>query len=221
MKGLRVVVVDHTDVGRGRARPGLGGTDGTSREAIGLTPIWEAGAALYERAGVADAAESVSTWREALRFAIDAAERTGRPIASLQAWGHGGFGNMRLGDTRLDVAALGRASAIAGELDALRDALTKDALVWLRCCSAFGAPAGQAFAAALADRLGARVAGHTHVIGFWQSGAHSIAPGERASWSATEGVALGAAGEVVGAKDSSPFAPRTVTALRTKLPAGW
>src|SRR5262249_37394608 len=94
-----------------------------------------------------------------------------------------------------------------------------EALVWFRCCSAFGYDAGCAFAADAADRLCARTAGHTHIIGFFQSGTHSVRPGAKSSWDPAEGVRW-EGGRAAGALGSSAFAPNTITCLRPSLPAG-
>jgi hypothetical protein len=98
--------------------------------------------------------------------------------------------------------------------------LTEDALVWLRCCSAFGAAAGRAFAPALAERFGVRVAAHTYVIHVLQSGTHALAPGERVDWPEDEGVVI-ERGRATRAKDSLPFEPRTISCFRLDLPRGW
>jgi hypothetical protein len=121
--------------------------------------------------------------------------------------------------SRLDDSALKAGSALASSLDAFREVLAPDALVWLRCCSTFGHH-GRDFAARLAERLGVRVAGHTHVIGVWQSGTHSLAPGERATWDALEGVAT-KGGVAEAALGSTRTAPNTIHCLKLGLPAGY
>ena len=126
---------------------------------------------------------------------------------------------MAMGDGRLD--ALTMAGALAPELGALGRALAPGALVWLRCCSAFGTRAGQDFGAKLADTLGARVAGHTYIIGIWQSGTHSVSPGATADWDHLEGVERDGRGAPLGAAMSTGRAPRTLHCLRPGLPAGW
>jgi hypothetical protein len=102
----------------------------------------------------------------------------------------------------------------------LKRVLTDDALVWVRCCSAFGARQGRAFAPALAERFGTRVAGHTYVIHVLQSGTHGVAPGDRVEWPEDEGIVV-EGGRAVRAKDSLPFEPRTLSCLRLDLPRGW
>lgn len=232
---LRLVLFDATDIGVGRFRRGRGPRgpaergraagaparpDGAAGTAIGLTPIWAAGALLHRVAGAADAQRAVTSWGEALAWAVRTARERGRKIASLQAWGHGGWGYMRLGTSRLDEAALRPDAALAGALAAFRDELVgPDALVWLRCCSAFG-HTGRSFARALADRLGCRVASHTYIIGLYQSGTHSLRPGETPGWDPREGVRFHN-GAPVGAKGSSPAEPNTVSCFTLDLPRGY
>lgn len=239
---MRLVLFDNTDLGWGsarrvngarRRREGPEHAHAPAHEAgdlavvgeavgarIGLTPIWRAGALLHRLQGAADSSLAASSWAEALGWAARTARERGRKIASLQAWGHGGWGYMRLGATRLDEAALRPGSPLDGALDALRAELAgPDALVWLRCCSAFG-HTGQAFARALAGRLGCRVAGHTYIIAFYQSGTHSLRPGEAPSWDPREGVRF-SGGEPASAKWSSRTAPNTVSCLTADLPPGY
>jgi hypothetical protein len=116
---------------------------------------------LARRAGAAAyLARGVRSWEQALRFAIDSAVESGKPIADFQVWGHGGWGFMDLGDTRLERRTLH--TSLGPLVDELSRHMTDDALFWLRCCSAFGERAGRTFAPLLADRIGRRVAGHTY-----------------------------------------------------------
>lgn len=215
---LRLIIFDATDtapvvIPRIERR-----ADGTAHGTGGLTRFWRMGAGLHRIVTRADASLGATSWREALRWAAETASKTGRPIGEIQAWGHGGWGYMGMGKERLDAPALRPSGKLASEMDALRASLAEGALVWLRCCSAFGNAEGRDFAPALADRLGARVAGHTFIIGAWQSGTHSLGPGERPAWSVEEGVERGARG--AKAQVSSPFAPHTVTCLHLGLPPG-
>lgn len=211
-EGLRIVVWDETDTSR--FRPGHDGTGGTSRVQIGLSPAWWLGAKVHAVAARART-RGVRSWDEALRFALDSAQETGLPIADFQAWGHGGWGFMDLGDTRLERRTL--QSLPIAELSRV---MSDDALFWARCCSAFGARSGRAFAQELAERLGHRVASHTYVIGLLQSGAHSLAPGAIPDWPIEEGVVV-ENGEATRAKNSGPRQPRTIGCLRLDLPTGW
>lgn len=219
-RALRLVVWDATDVAPLRLPRVTRREDGTAEGTGGLSRWWRIGAGLHRALYGADAIAPARSWDEALAFAIAASARLGAPIGELQAFGHGGFGFMRMGETRLDRAALVRGASLASPLDGLRDRLAEGALVWLRCCSAFGAAEGRRFAPALAERLRRRVAAHTFIIGEWQSGTHSLAPGEAPRWAEEEGTERTAAGTIV-AKVSRRGEPNTVFMLRRGLPEGW
>ena len=75
------------------------------------------------------------------------------------------------------------------------------------------------FAARAASRLGCRVAGHTFIIGAFQSGTHVLRPGEHATWDEGEGVQRDAAGRAVEARWSGPSEPGTVSCLALDLPS--
>lgn len=180
----------------------------------GLSPAWAAGVRLYRALGRIDDALGVASWDEAFRWL--AARR--EPIRELQYWGHGKWGCALVDDDALDVHALARR---AQDLAALRERLAPDAMVWFRTCETLGAQPGHDFAMRLADTLGARVAGHTYIIGFHQSGLHGIAPGMRPDWSANEGLAEGSPAEPKRARWSRPWAPRTITALHGAIPQSW
>lgn len=195
---MRVVVFDRTCVEtRGR-----------------LSPIWSAGTRLYRALGRIDAAHGVESWDEALVWLAAQPE----PLAEIQYWGHGRWGRALVAEDVLDATSLRTRRA---RLDAVRERLAPDALVWFRTCETFGARRGLDLAERLADYLGARVAGHTHVIGFHQSGLHGLAPGARADWSPAEGLAEGTPDAPERAHGSRPWRPRTVTALRGTIPAAW
>ncbi len=227
---LRLVVWDETDSGifrvASRNRERHDGRGGTSRATFGLSPWWKLGGSLH---GLTRRAQSipfrsrgVSSWQETFAWAASVSREEGRPIAELQAWGHGGWGFMDLADSRLDRNALSRArgTRLAPELDAFRDALADDGLLWLRCCSAFGGHAGRAFAPAIADRLRREVAAHTYVIHVLQSGTHVVSPGAVADWPVSEGV-ITKDGEPVSAKNSNFGEPRTLSCLRADLPLSY
>ncbi len=111
----------------------------------------------------------------------------------------------------------------APSLDRLRTRLLHDgrALVWFRTCETFGARAGQSFARALADRLGARVAGHTYVIGVLQSGLHGLLPGNAPHWDPNEGLARGTPDSPALAHSSSEGAPNTIHFMNGSFDPAW
>lgn len=219
---LRLVAYDPTDtrpVTRWLGEQLSRGADGTSSGGPGLSPAWRAGTWLHRLAGAADATLGARSWAEALAWAARVAKERARPVGSLQLWGHGGWGFMRIGETRFDEASLHPDHQLAPLVDGLRAQLAgPEAVVWLRCCSAFGAAAGRRFAGAAARRLGCRVAGHTYIIGVFQSGTRSVRPGQEPAWDLAEGVQSDAEGRATGAKWSGPFEPATISCLRIGLP---
>lgn len=182
-----------------------------------LSPIWRAGSALYRGLGRIDATRGVASWDEALTFLAGLPE----PIDEIQYWGHGKWGGAFVDDDFLDASDLAPGARRRPLLEAVRERLAPDALWWFRTCETFGANRGLDFAERLADFLGARVAGHTYVIHFHQSGLHGLRPGQRATWSATEGLVEGTADAPVRAHRSAPWAPRTITCLAGRIPQTW
>jgi len=69
--------------------------------------------------------------------------------------------------------------------------------------------------------LGARVAGHTFIIGAIQSGLHGLRPGGKPDWSAEEGIAEGPATAPVRAHESGIFEPHTITCFKGEVPEKW
>ena len=184
------------------------------RTAGGLSRAWAAGSALYRGLGRLDAAQSVTSWDDAFAWL----RTLDQPISELQYWGHGKWGCALVDDDVLDASSL---TSRRPQLEALREQLAPDALVWFRTCETLGARRGIDFAERLADFLGARVAGHTHVIHFHQSGLHGLSPGMRADWSPDEGLVEGTADEPRRAKSSAPWLPRTITCLAGRVPDRW
>jgi hypothetical protein len=177
-----------------------------------LTPIWAAGTRLYRARGHIDAQRGVTSWTDALAYLATLPA----PITELQYWGHGKWGRALVADDALDASSIA-----AGRLAALRAQLAPGALLWFRTCETFGAAPGIDFAERLADYLGARVAGHTYIIGFHQSGLHGLLPGTRAHWSPIEGLAEGSPDAPSRAHWSHRRAPRTITCLTSTIPEPW
>jgi len=202
---LRLTVFDRTC----RGRPAL----------PGLTTAWRWGTVLYRALGRVDAAFGASSWDEALDW-LATFERE-RPIAEIQYWGHGKWGQVRVREDVLDARALHPGHRLNAKIQAVRERLDPGALVWLRTCEAFGAAAGHDFAQRLADGLGVRVAGHTFIIGAIQSGLHGLRPGSRPDWPADEGLAEGTPEEPLCAHGSSAARPRTITCFDGVVPDDW
>jgi hypothetical protein len=207
VSGLRLMVYDRTCVAK--------------HVRVGLSTAWGAGSTLYRGLGRLDAAYGASSWDDALRWL--ATFEGERPIAEIQYWGHGRWGRAMIDRDALDARALAPGHALEPRVAALRERLLPggEALVWLRTCEAFGASAGLDFAERLANGLGARVAGHTFIIGAIQSGLRALRPGHRPDWSPEEGIAEGTPDAPLRAHGSGVQRPRTVTCLTGTVPPGW
>jgi Domain of unknown function (DUF4347) len=187
------------------------------RSASGLGTVWSMGRRFYALRGLLDAGRGVASVDQALGWLATHGAR--RPIAEIQIWCHGKWGDVRFGAECLDRESLARASSHFDGLTRLRERLAPDALVWFRTCETFGAERGMEFAERFAEFMGARVAGHSYVIGLWQSGLHALEPGRRADWPADEGIAEGDARDPRRAKVSLPGEPNTISCFTGVLPA--
>jgi hypothetical protein len=203
-EALRLVVFDATQ----RQRP---------PKALGLS--WQYGTLLYRALGRVDAAYGATSFADALAWL--AQHDTSRSIGEVQFWGHGKWGRIFIDSESLDRRVLTSGHPHHAAFQAVRERLAPDSLLWFRTCETLGARAGQDFAAALSDATGARVAGHTYVINFFQSGLHCLRPGTAPHWSATEGLALGNAEVPEAALTSTPSAPNTITCLAGEIPDGF
>jgi len=199
---LRLVVYDATQ--RERAPRALGAS-------------WHYGTLLYRGLGRVDAGYGATSFADA--FAWLGRYAPARQIGELQFWGHGKWGQLFIANESLGRGVLGPAHRHHGGFERLRARLAPGALLWFRTCETLGATAGQDFASALAEATGARVAGHTFGIGFFQSGLHCLRPGMPAHWSATEGLERGSAAVPERARPSSPSEPNTITCLHGQIPA--
>lgn len=203
--GLRLMVYDKT----------------CRRYGFGLSTAWAAGSVLYRALGRLDGVFGATSWDEALSWL--ASHRANEPISEIQYWGHGRWGRVLVDRDVFDAASLRPGHPRRARIDAIRERLLPgdDGLLWLRTCEAFGARAGQDFACRLAETFGARVAGHTFVIGPLQSGLHGLSPGHAPDWSPEEGLAEGTADEPKRALISTPTAPRTITCFDGRVPEEW
>lgn len=204
---LRLMFYDRTCRGR-RALPGL-------------SHAWGAGGLLYRALGRIDAWRGVSSWDEA--FAWLTTFGAGRPIAEIQYWGHGKWGAPKLGGQCVDAGAFLRGGELREGFARVATRMLPGAqgLVWLRTCEAFGGQPGHEFARAFADVLGCRVAGHTYIIGHWQSGLHTLMPGATPTWADDEAILEGTAKDPRRAAWSRRSAPNTISFLNGRIPADY
>jgi hypothetical protein len=206
-RGLRLLVFDRTCTG--------------AWWHPGLSHAWGAGARLYRVLGRIDAARGVSSWEEGLTWLAET--EPDRPIAQIQYWGHGKWGLARVDREALDSSALAPDHRLRPWLDRIAARmLPGDAgCWWFRTCETFGARPGQRFARSLADFLGCRTAGHTYIIGHWQSGLHSLGPGEEPHWREDEGLLEGTPERPEAALWSRPGQPNTISFLHGRIPSGY
>lgn len=197
--GLRLVVYDQTCT----ARPWL-------------TQSWIAGSLIARARGELDAALGVTSWAEATAWLAEYGE--GMPIAEIQYWGHGKWGELFVDEESLDVSALRPGHRLHDSLRRIRARMEPESRWWFRTCETFGAQRGQDFASAWTDFFGCPAAGHTFIIGPWQSGLHNLEPGQRPAWSASEGLAEGSADAPTRALWSRVWRPRTINCLRMRIP---
>ncbi len=187
----------------------------------GLTASWRAGAWLYRALGRLDAWYGASSWPEALSWLAEI--RREHPIQEIQYWGHGRWGRALIDRQPLDVDALTPGHPLHEGLVAVRERMLGNgrSLLWFRTCETLGTEEGHDFAIRFSDFFDCRVAGHTYVIGPWQSGLHELQPGQRPDWSPTEGMPEGyQPGDPLPEKAlwSGPRVPRTITCLHGRIP---
>jgi hypothetical protein len=197
--------------------------DGTCRQGYpwpGLSRYWQAGTRLYAGLGRIDGRRAVASWADALDWLTN--HEPEQPIAEVQFWGHGKWGEVRIGAEVFDIHTLLHNHPLAPRLDRLRSRLVPErALIWFRSCETFGAVSGQRFARAVSERFGCRGAGHTFVIGYWQSGLHSVLAGSVPDWSPEEGLKAGSPAAPLSAANSTRRAPNTITCLDGRVPDGY
>ena len=165
-----------------------------------------------------DATVGAGNWAEALDSLVQIGEAA--PIAEIQFWGHGKWGRAMLGGNSLDQSALTPGHTLYERLCRIRERLMPEgeALWWFRTCETFGADVGLAFASAWTEFFGCRAAGHTYIVGFYQSGLHHLCAGERPDWSAEEGILEGSPSKPERARWSKRGEPNTITCMRGTIP---
>lgn len=204
---LRLMIYDRTCTGP-RLRPGL-------------SHAWWTGGVLYRRLlRRLHASYGARSWAEALDWLAHV--QPGRKIAEVQFWGHGKWGRAFIDRESFDSSALVPGHALHADLAAIRGRLSgPEALWWFRTCETFGAAPGHDWARRLTDFLGCRAAGHTYIIGVWQSGLHSLRPGEVPGWSLEEGLKAGTIEDPKEALWSRRRLPNTIHCLSGQVPAGY
>lgn len=183
---------------------------------VGLTHSWFAGGKLYRLLRWVDTSAGFDNWGDALDWALS----FDQPIQQIQVWGHGSPGKSWLKDEPLHRNSI-RRGPHAERLKAISERMTDDGVIWFRNCSVFCGSRGRNFAKMWANGMNCRIAAHTHVIGAWQSGLHTIGPGEEPSWPENEGIAKGTPDRVEKCKNSLPWLDNTVFMITSGIPKGW
>lgn len=185
---------------------------------FGLTHSWIAGGVLYRSLNRLDDCRGVDNWDQALRWLVRKGKE--RPISEVQVWSHGKWGEVLLDGDVFDETVFFQDHPLYDGVVALKRVLAPDALLWFRTCETFGATRGHSFAEAVTTFFDCRAAGHTFIIGPWQSGLHSLSPGEVPQWNPAEGLIEGTPDTPVRAEWSTRTAPNTIHCLQGAIPTG-
>ena len=231
---LRLMIYDNTCTGD-FPKPGASGRDRWIGDRVmrragrllegapwpGLTHSWQLGGLLYRGLGRFDDWRGFSDWGSALGWL--ASYRGANQIGEIQFWGHGKWGCAKIDRESLDIESLDPAHAHHDALTAIRERMrgVEQPLWWFRTCETFGAHSGHAFAQAWTGFFNCRAAGHTYVIGPYQSGLHSLVAGQVPNWSVEEGLIEGTPEEPHSAKWSTRREPNTITCLQGTIPPGF
>jgi hypothetical protein len=175
-----------------------------------LTYSWMYGSRMFKLFNSLDTAKGVSSWEEAFSFLEEFSKTT--VITGVQFWGHGAPGVAAIGGELLNRK---KTSQYKERLSNIGSRMSEDAYWWWRTCGTYGRETGKHFAEHFTKTLGRKTAGHTHVIGFWQSGGHVIRPEQKAHWSDVEGFA---GDQMIS---SNWNRPNTIICAQTKIPKNW
>lgn len=186
---------------------------------VGLSSSWTVGGGLYKALRWVDVCKGFSDWGAALDWI--AALEPGRQISQIQIWGHGSPGRSWMNGRALTAKSLTPGHKYNMVLRQIAERMTDDGVIWFRNCSVFAGQVGRDFGRTWANELDVRIAAHTHVIGVFQSGLHTIGPGEEPRWPADEGIAEGTPDHILKTRNSMPWSPNTVFMLSSGIPRNW
>lgn len=146
----------------------------------------------------------VASWHDGIDRILDAV-RPGTRLMELQIWGDGSP----------SMPAINGKAPPEMFWKELANLVTPESIVWFRMCSVFYGEKGLRFAHNTALQLGCRVAGHSRIIGPWQSGLFRVTPGGTPSWADPERFE-----NWMDAK-SGPFQQRTIACFRMSFHDSW
>lgn len=184
---------------------------------VGLSHSWFVGGTAYRALRRIDAHAGFRLWHRALEWL--ASYHGDQKISEIQYWGHGSPGRVWMDGEYMGADVLD--DVYTDLMFKIKARLAPNALIWFRTCATFGADPGRVFARHWADRLGCRIAGHTHNIGVWHSGLHTLAPNQAIQWPRGEGVAEGTPETPKRMLGSGLWKTRTISCLRSTIPSEW
>lgn len=183
-----------------------------------LRMSWVTGGLFYRLFRGVEQTRGFDNWLEALKWLAEV--EPDKKINSIQFWGHGSPGRVWINGEFLSIRSLIASSKHRYLLLNLKERLTPESVIWFRSCNVFSAKEGHIFATAFSQFMGCKIAAHTFIVGPWQSGLHTINPGEQPNWSREEGLKKKADGTVEKLW-SMPWSPKTIFCLTGKIPKGW
>jgi len=183
-----------------------------------LRMSWITGGLFYRLFRGVEVTRGFLDWPDAIEWLSTVEED--KKINSIQFWGHGSPGRVWINGEYLSIRSLLPTSPHRDLLLKLKSRLTPESTIWFRSCNVFAGKEGQMFATAFCQFMNCRIAAHTFIVGPWQSGLHTINPGEQPSWSKEEGVGKNPDG-TTKLLWSKPWSPNTIFCLTGKIPKGW
>lgn len=185
-----------------------------------LVSSWWAGGHVYKFFRKIDICKGVESWEEALDWmlSLDSTKK----ISMIQFWGHGSPGNVFINGDAINTNVLRSNHPLHLKFQALKKKLTDQSVIWFRSCTVFQGSKGSFFAKRWAQFFNCKIAGHTFVVGPWQSGLHTLVPDQEPYWPLDEGVAEEGKGWNGSASQmSGPFQTNTIFCLRGDIPTQW
>lgn len=179
---------------------------------------WITGGKFYKLFRSVEHNSGFDSWISAIDWILSV--EPDKKINSIQYWGHGSPGRVWMNGETLSIKSYTNKSGHFEKLSKLKERLTPESLIWFRCCNVFAGNEGKFFALTSSQFFECKIAAHTFIVGPWQSGLHTIRPGERPSWSISEGLELQKDGTVKKLW-SMPWSPNTVFCLTNKIPDNW
>lgn len=183
-----------------------------------LRTSWVVGGALYKLCGKVDLYSGFQSWFSALQWLLEVSQKN--KIASIQFWGHGTPGNVWINESTLSLASISINAQQRQLLQSIKNNLDSNTTFWFRSCNVFTGKHGQLFAKSFSNFMNCKVAGHTFIIGPWQSGLHTITPGQQPTWPIGEGMDQNKDGKTK-LLWSKPWSPNTITCMNSEIPEDW